>query len=309
LSKLPDGLLYSGFSPRESEWEDLLHHYNVGRVIVSKYEAWPALWAAASEQHAPLVVINAQTRSSLTWVKRFLKWFHVPLPHLFFSCVGPEQQNEVQVQFPTATVLVHSDPRWVRAISRAKIARENGAVQSILTELSSEKQKPYCLVGSAWLADLKKIAPAFQKIPGTLWVVPHSLKAEGLAEMEAYLAAMLPGRYELVARMGVLLELYSLADCAWVGGGFGEGIHSTLEPAVFQIPIACGPKNVEKFLETRELRDAQMLTVCRSTEEIQAWLQKSMQMNGVKKTEHDLLSPENKLRDFEQLVDDCLRTV
>src|SRR5208282_542723 len=96
---------------------------------------------------------------------------------------------------------------------------------------------------------------------------PHQIQAENVAALEQDLVrsglkvlrtSKLKGP-ELVARqdgtvilgdeLGFLSELYAAVDWAYVGGGFGVGVHSTIEPAIHGIPIACGPKNAEKFPE------------------------------------------------------------
>jgi 3-deoxy-D-manno-octulosonic-acid transferase len=56
----------------------------------------------------------------------------------------------------------------------------------------------------------------------------------------------------LVNEMGVLAQLYRYASMAYVGGGFGDGIHNTLEAAVYGIPVLFGPKH-HKFIEATDL--------------------------------------------------------
>ena len=57
----------------------------------------------------------------------------------------------------------------------------------------------------------------------------------------------------IVDSIGVLAKIYSYADIAYVGGGMGtNGLHNTLEPAVFKIPVIIG-KNYDKFDEVKKL--------------------------------------------------------
>ena len=58
----------------------------------------------------------------------------------------------------------------------------------------------------------------------------------------------------LIDNMGMLSSLYRYGSCAYIGGGFGNGIHNTLEAAVFGIPVIFGP-NYQKFIEAKELID------------------------------------------------------
>jgi 3-deoxy-D-manno-octulosonic-acid transferase len=128
------------------------------------------------------------------------------------------------------------------------------------------------MLGSAWIEDLERVLPALRGRSDSLVVVPHDLSPSNLERMKRRLEEALPGRYLLVDVMGVLVELYPLADWAFVGGGFGKGIHSTVEPAVSGLRIACGPEKVERFPETRELIERGILRICRSEVEVEEFI-------------------------------------
>src|SRR5205085_1238811 len=67
---------------------------------------------------------------------------------------------------------------------------------------------------------------------------------------------------------GVLLSLYGIASIAYVGGGFGEGVHSVLEPAAYGIPVLCGPR-IERSRDAEEMAREGALHVIRAAEELQ----------------------------------------
>ena len=299
LERLPQGLLYRGFSPPESEWRKMFQYYRVNRVVVSKYEAWPALWMACGDLGIPLLLINAQWRKSLSVVKRMIRIFGGSLPRLFLFVLEARQLSLLKEHFPEARLQKISDPRWIRIMNRAALASQNPNVNS--WKLEAEKIKaehPFVMVGSAWMEDLEVLVPGFLKHPGTLWVIPHSLRSESLRMMQAYLEEQIPGRFVLVKEMGILLELYSLADRVWVGGGFGAGIHSTMEPAIFSVPIGCGPKRVHEFYETHELIREGWLTVC-EPEQAQDWFE-------TQGPRHRFASEERK-SEFSRFIEDCTR--
>ena len=280
LKKLPQGLVYSGLSPIDSEWEELFQKFQVARIIVSKYEAWPGLWIAASSLNIPLLIINAQYRRSLQLAKFLVRFFGKALPRLKFYALGKTAAQELEQAFPHMTVEESSDPRWIRVLERAeKVVKrsppEIPALQKWI-ELGRTFPRPFVFVGSAWMEDLERVVPSFASLPentaGTLWVVPHSLAPANLEKMRLFLERKIPSRFVLVAEMGILLELYSLADRAFVGGGYGKGIHSTIEPSVFGIPVACGPKKASFFYETQELVEGGILTLCSTDDEVKNWL-------------------------------------
>jgi len=66
--------------------------------------------------------------------------------------------------------------------------------------------------------------------------------------------------------IGILTKVYSYADIAYVGGGFATGLHNTLEPAVFGIPVIIGPQ-YDSFKEAKELVELKGITVVRDQDE------------------------------------------
>ncbi|MBW3572936.1 MAG: hypothetical protein KY467_17715 [Gemmatimonadetes bacterium] len=120
------------------------------------------------------------------------------------------------------------------------------------------------VAGSTWPADEERLVPALARLraaekPLRLILVPHEPTPAHLARSAALLAeagfspaqrlshveaGAAPGRTVLVDRVGVLGELYALADVAYVGGGWGTaGLHSVLEPAAFGVPVLFGPRH------------------------------------------------------------------
>ena len=120
------------------------------------------------------------------------------------------------------------------------------------------------VAGSTWPADEDVIVPALAAMadsdpPLRALLVPHEPTPAHLEALEARLrahgitgavrlsrveAGAEPGRTVLVDRVGVLGDLYALADVAYVGGGWGTaGLHSVLEPAAFGVPVFFGPRH------------------------------------------------------------------
>jgi 3-deoxy-D-manno-octulosonic-acid transferase len=275
LKKLPEGLLFRGFSPAESEWRFAFDHFGVAEVITAKYEAWPGLWQAASKRGIRISIVCAQMRSSLLWAKRFLSAFGVRLPRLRFYVLEDAAIERLKLAFPNAEFVLSVDPRWQRVSRRAEKAADSEALHR-WKQKHADAKKPYWVIGSAWPEDMQMLREAILNYPGTVWVVPHSLKSKPDPSIYAPSENCI-----LVDEMGLLVELYSIADRAWVGGGFGKGIHSTLEPAAYSIPVGCGPKNVEKFFETRELREKGILTVCDQREKILEWNEKTSHFGSI----------------------------
>src|SRR5204863_3431204 len=117
------------------------------------------------------------------------------------------------------------------------------------------------VAGSTWPSDEAVVLPAFvdlvAQVPSArLVLAPHEPNPDhlaGITQLAAKLGLPRPVRLSqvehtspapviVVDRVGILADLYALADSAFVGGGFHRaGLHSVLEPAVFGVPIAIGP--------------------------------------------------------------------
>jgi len=134
------------------------------------------------------------------------------------------------------------------------------------------------VAGSTHAADEEVLIDAFAKLvsrasPVRLMVVPHEPKPVGISRILARAgdrgleAASWDGSAEVggaqllvVSRMGVLSDLYGLADIAYVGGGFGtRGVHSVAEPAARGIPVIAGPgvlhdPAARRFVQTQGVR-------------------------------------------------------
>jgi 3-deoxy-D-manno-octulosonic-acid transferase len=115
--------------------------------------------------------------------------------------------------------------------------------------------------GSTWPAD-ERVLHAWWQVASPDWkllLVPHEIGLGHIHDMQRqWPEAVLwsnraePGwqasRVVIVDEMGMLSTLYRYAHVAWIGGGFGAGIHNTLEAAAWRLPVVFGPR-YEKFAE------------------------------------------------------------
>jgi 3-deoxy-D-manno-octulosonic-acid transferase len=231
-------------------------------------------------------------------IVRLFRILRTPLPLIrFFVNEGESiSYRRLSSVFGRDQVMFSGNPRWERV--RRRLVRSEGIGE--WRERIDRLSHPVVMVGSAWEEDLEFLIPVFEKMKGSMVVVPHRLDAESLQSMSALLESRLPGRFLLIPVMGILVELYPLADRAFVGGGFGKGVHSTLEPAVARVPTACGPERVERFPETHELRRRGALVVCSSVAELSRWLEAE---EPGRLTDADL---QNLVSGYHRLLEQCL---
>ncbi|MBS1961503.1 MAG: hypothetical protein JST04_04760 [Bdellovibrionales bacterium] len=264
--------VYVGYSPLEGGWDPAFEAFRPDLFVTAKYEAWPDIWDNLARRKIPLAMIGAKPRSSILWAKRILRAFGGAIPRIVFFSFDPENEPGLLARFPQAEVFHGSDPRWDRVFQRSEHAHPR--VQELAREFG-DLPRPWGAIGSAWAPDIGALpGNAANSIVGTLWVVPHRIDPRSISELEILLRdrGFTPVRTSspekirpagrialLVDEMGFLAELYSEMDWAFIGGGFGSSIHSTIEPAIYGLPIYGGPKGQQKFDEISLLKKQSQL--------------------------------------------------
>jgi 3-deoxy-D-manno-octulosonic-acid transferase len=279
LKSLKSIAIFADLSPREDEWKRLFERFNVNKLILAKYDFWPGLLQAAVKRNAPVIVINAQMRNSLVQMRRLFRFLGEPFPKLVLFANDIVSLGELRVNVGSGTTLLHGvDPRWER-VARRKQRISSMPTLKIWIDQIEKLPKPVGIVGSAWPEDLAKLLPAVKNTENSLVIVPHDLSAENIREIKILVRVNeMIDRAVIVDEMGMLVELYAHVDWAFVGGGFGKGIHSLLEPASFSIPVACGPQKFRDFPETRELSALGLVTRCETTADVSRWLAEKGQL-------------------------------
>lgn len=282
-----------GYSPWEGEWESALVRHKPALFVSHKYEAWPDLWVSLAALEIPLVVIGASLRGALKTARLFCLLFLGRLPELLFMPFDQSQLSVLQNYFPSSQISQVGDPRWERVLTRKRTPSERA---SLLVRKFGKNGRIRGLIGSAWLGDLVFLESCLPDLKGPVWIVPHKIDEQTLTKMMELLKlrgihpqrtskilltsgdqlvaepSQVGPQFLLVDELGILAELYAFADWVYVGGGFGEGVHSTIEPAVFGAPIAVGPKGTQKFYEITELKELGQLRVLENQSDLSEWV-------------------------------------
>jgi 3-deoxy-D-manno-octulosonic-acid transferase len=121
------------------------------------------------------------------------------------------------------------------------------------------------VAGSTWAPDERVLYAWFADATRDwkLIVVPHEIGKDHIRELQLLWpqAALWSERSTcdwaslrvlVIDEIGILSQVYRYADMAWIGGGFGAGIHNTLEAAAWKVPVLFGPR-YEKFAEAKGL--------------------------------------------------------
>lgn len=167
----------------------------------------------------------------------------------------------------------------------------DNALRISLSPWDSAPLRAFCSGGPTMIcgsihngADLELIAPEIDSHPERRYLlVPHEVDEPHLRAVEeaidvatrrlsAYRSDMTE-RVLIVDNIGQLAYLYRLGTMAYVGGGFTRQLHSILEPAVYGLPIAFGPRTERKVL-ARLLTHLGVATVTATSEEFSAWAER-----------------------------------
>jgi 3-deoxy-D-manno-octulosonic-acid transferase len=229
-------------------------------AIFVKYEIWPNYLKTLREKEIPTVLVSAIFKKEQVYFKVYGSYMRKALKTFTHIFVQNESSEKLLASIQIKNTTVCGDTRLDR-VSEI-LERDNN-----LSFMNNFKNGRPCIVaGSTWPEDEAILIDYINISPRNLKYViaPHTIKSEkilGLAGAILKKTALLSkidentiNDYEvlIIDNIGMLTKIYSYADIAYVGGGFATGLHNTLEPAVFGIPVIIGP-NYKGFKEAEDL--------------------------------------------------------
>lgn len=263
-----DCVVYLPFdTPRNAR--RMINAINPEKVFFVKYEIWRNMLEELQKRAVPTYLISAAFtpkqkffRRSCRWYSLWLRWF----THIF---VQDERSRRLLEGIGITDVTIAGDTRFDRVTD---IMRSTRSIPELEALKESAGDAPLLMVGSSWEADEERYMPWLIQAKGRVKAViaPHEFSPKRLEIMQQKLAPLnsvlfteINGDLNKAAAadvvimncFGLLSSAYRYADIAYVGGGFGAGIHNINEAAVYGIPVIYGPNN-SRFIEARELADA-----------------------------------------------------
>ena len=229
-------------------------------LVFSKLDVWPILAAEAHARGVPLGLISATLAEGSS--RRGLAGAFLRDAYASLDAVGAIDERDaarlVALGVRADRITVTGDARYDQVWARAGSVDRAGPLLGPLVA-----DRPTLVAGSTWPADEAPLLAAWKDVVDgaptgarpRLIIAPHEPTPAHLVPIERWATAAtltvsrlgMPGARDadvvLVDRVGVLGELYALADAAFVGGGFhAAGLHSVLEPAAFGAPVCFGPR-------------------------------------------------------------------
>jgi 3-deoxy-D-manno-octulosonic-acid transferase len=233
-----------------------------------KYEFWYNYLHILSHRGVPVYSVSSIFRPGQV----FFRWYGRQYSHVLKCFTRFYVQNEVSRELLATIgitdVTVVGDTRFDRVLQIKAAAKQLPVVEQF-------KGSSKCFIaGSSWQPDEEIFIPFFNEHQDwKLIIAPHVIGEDHLQQIEKLLAGRKVIRYTEVANsplstlpsplqdasvliidcFGLLSSIYHYADVTYVGGGFGVGIHNTLEAAVWDVPVIFGPNN-ERFQEAQGLK-------------------------------------------------------
>lgn len=245
-------------------------------VVINRYDVWPNFVRSASAR-CPVLLVNATLPSAAAspLLKKWVASYYRTMTAIVAVTNSDAQQLGALIGKPVPSM---PDTRIDRVRERVATAHSS-------FDFLRDYSRVTLILGSSWQPDEDLVMSALEGELSRhirLVIVPHEPTERALQRIESRIQCTrlsatheLPQGHILVDSVGKLLSLYRIADAAFVGGGFGVGVHSTTEPAVYGIPVACGPR-IERSRDASALSSAGLVRVVHKEQDVRTWIADSV---------------------------------
>lgn len=228
-------------------------------AIFIKYEFWYHFIAQLYKSQIPLYLASAIFRKDQIFFKSHGGWFREILKKVTYFFCQDEDSVKLLNSIGIIQCCVAGDTRFDRVFEIANSAKSIPNIDKFIGE------NKVLIAGSSWYPDEKIIVEFIKANPSIkLIIAPHEIDDDHLRLIKELLIDQYvlyseqnildwkQAQVLLVDTVGLLSSLYQYGTIAYIGGGFGKGIHNTLEAATFGLPIVFGPR-YHKFKEAKDL--------------------------------------------------------
>jgi 3-deoxy-D-manno-octulosonic-acid transferase len=221
-------------------------------VFFIKYEFWPNYLNQIKEQNSTtkLFLISGIFRENQVFFKWYGSFYRKALQNFDYFFVQNETSKKLVNKIGFSNATVSGDTRFDRVV--AILERDNS-----LEFIEQFKEKSTLIViGSSWPKDEEILVDFINSATENVKfiIAPHNIHKLEIDNLQAVIKKKIVmfsdkenqdvSKFDvfIIDTIGILTKIYSYANIAYVGGGFGNpGVHNILEPATFGIPIIIGP--------------------------------------------------------------------
>lgn len=237
----------------------MINTLSLEMVLFIKYEFWFHFLRCLKRAGVPVYLASGIFRPDQLFFKWYGTWYRKFLDCFTHIFVQQEASRVLLEKHGLERITVAGDTRF----DRVRQVAESSYSHKGLEEFTGGAE--VIVAGSTWEPDEQMLEACYQELPQDLrWIIaPHELSAPHLqklknrfpdsvlfTELEQGLTS--GTRVVIVDTIGQLSALYRYGTLAYIGGGFGKGIHNILEAATYGLPVIFGP-NHQRFSEALEL--------------------------------------------------------
>ena len=236
-----------------------------------KYEFWYNYLHILKHRNVPVYSESSIFRPDQVFFKWYGRQYGRVLNCFTHFFVQNEVSKELLAKIGITCVSVVGDTRFDRVIQIRDAAKQLPIVENFIEWTQESEESPKVFVaGSSWPPDEEIFIKYFnQHKDWKLIIAPHVIGEDHLQQIEKLLEGRKVVRYTqteandqlstvdvlIIDCFGLLSSIYHYGNVAYVGGGFGVGIHNLLEAAVWDVPVFFGPNN-QKFHEAQGLKQS-----------------------------------------------------
>jgi 3-deoxy-D-manno-octulosonic-acid transferase len=234
---------------------------NPKAVFFVKYEFWFNYIREVKNSHIPFFVISANFRKNQHFFAWYGTWFRKQLMGITHIFVQNKESKELLNSAGIEQVTVSGDTRFDRVADITKQVKDFPVIKKFC------RGSEIFIAGSSWQPDEEIITRLInsEKTNYKFIIAPHMVDKPHIASLvdkikkghvvlysEADEDNVMYAKVLVIDCIGILSHVYQYGKIAYIGGGFGNGIHNILEAATFGMPVIFGPK-YHKFREAIDL--------------------------------------------------------
>ncbi len=229
-------------------------------VYFIKYEFWYYFLRTLHKKKIPVFLVSAKFREDQAFFKWYGTWYRKFLNYFTHFFVQDQASANLLASIGVHNTTVSGDTRFDRVHTISERSFDYPKIEKF------RQDKKIIIAGSTWDKDEEILVEFINHSDESVKFIlaPHEIssrKIYRLVEMiefpvvrftEEEKRGFSHAKVLLIDTIGHLSSVYKYGNIAYVGGGFGRGIHNILEAATYGLPVVFGP-NYHKFLEAKEM--------------------------------------------------------
>jgi len=274
--ELADYVLYLPYDIKKNA-RKFVEQINPEKAIFIKYEFWYWFIFFLKKNNIPVYLVSGIFRKEQVFFKFYGNFFRGILKQFDFLFLQNSNSKELLDTIDIQNNEITGDTRFDRVVQLVNDSKDIPKV------IEFKNSCPLFIAGSSWEPDEKLIIKYINESFGNIKyiIAPHEInneKIKGIQKLISKKSILFSeineqniNNYDvlIINNIGLLSSLYAYADVAYIGGGFGVGIHNTLEAATYGLPVIFGPK-YEKFQEAVDLIDLKAAYSIKNYEELES---------------------------------------